>query len=282
MGKQLFIVKAGAAPADALAISSIVAGKAGFAVEGTSAVKAAIEAGDRVQLIAKRADGSPEVSAVFSPGDVVKKSVIAPSAGTAQVSQITLDIPAGQAKNDEWIVKVIETTPGTRAAKTYNFSVFHKGTDFTANTLTDAFVAKINAAGIGITASNAADVLVLTADNTVTTFRLAVDAMAELSVIEYTTSNVPAAGTPEVIAALEKELQSFGRGITNQTEYPVKKPDSQVESGATYTLYVFDMLIKTPDYSGVASQRTATYKLYIAEADALAANHVGKVLSDLV
>lgn len=282
MGQQLFVIKAGVLPADALAIANIVAGKAGVSVEGTGVVKAAPAAGDKVQIIAKGLDNTPEVSAVFSPENIVKKSVIAPSAGTAQVSKITLAVPATQKRGDEWIVKVIDATIGTRAPKVTNVSVYRGNADYTVETLTDAFVLKINAAKLGITAANVGDVLVLTADDTVKAFRLAVDNMAEGSTIEYTTSNIPAAGTPAVIEALEKYLQSFGRGITNQTSVPVKMPASNVEAAASYTLYVFDMLIPVPDYSGKGSARTATYKLYLAEADALAANHVGKLIADLV
>lgn len=286
MGKQLFVIKAGAAPADGTTLQAIANGKAGFAVEGTSVTKAAIEKADKVQLIAKRADGSPEVSPVFSAEDIVKKSVITYSAGTAQASHITFVLPATQNLRDEYMVKIIDTTLGTRAPQVNNISVYHNGTDFTSATLIDAFVAKINDAKLGVTASVDNGKLKITADNTVTTFRLAVDMMAAQSVIEYTTSNIPAAGTPEVIEALESYLQSFGRGITNRVEYPVKTPESQVEAGVTYTLYIYDMLISTPDYAGVGSPRYSSYKMYLAEVDDTGVdgadvNHVGKVLAAL-
>ena len=282
MGQQLFVLTAGAVPANALAVSAIVDGKAGIAVEGTSVVKAAPAAGDKIQVVGIGLDGTPEVSAVFSPSNIVKASVIAPSAGTPQVVSITLAVPATQKKGDEWIVKIMDTTIATRAPKMVTVSVYHTGVDLTNVTLTNAFVAKINALKLGVVASNVGNVLTLTGADTVKSFRYAVDNLAETSLVVYTTTNVPAAGTPEVIKALEEYLQSFGRGVTNKITYPVKKPASNVEAAATYTLYVFDMLIPVPDYAGVGSARTAAYKLYIAEADALEANHIGKLIADLV
>jgi hypothetical protein len=282
MGQQLFVLTNGALPADALTIADIVVGKAGAVVEGTNVVKAAPALGDKLQIVGKTLANTPIVSPVFSPRDIVKKSVIAASAGTAQVSNITLVVPGTQKKGDEWIVKIMDTTIGTRAPKMVSASVYHTGVDYNVGTLTDAFVTKINSLKLGVTADNNANVLRLTADNTVKAFRFAVDNMAETSTIAYTTKNTPAAGTVEVIKALEDYLQSFGNGVTNKTSVPIKQPASNVEAGATYTLYVFDMLIPVPDYAGIGSKRTASYKLYIAERDAANANHIGKLIADLV
>ncbi len=287
MSQQLFIVAAGAVPADATNSHEIAVSKAGFVPEGATTVKAVPVIGDKLQLVYRRADGSPESSPIFSPADIVKASKIVPSAGTAQVTNVTLVVPATQSVGDEWIVKIIDTTLGTRAPQHYNFSVYHTGTDYTVETLTNAFETKINAnTELKITADNNGNVLRLTAQNTMFTFRVAVDANAEFSTIDYATPNVPAAGTPEVISALEEYTQSFGRGLTNKTAVPIKQPVSQVNPAASYTLYIFDMLIPTPDYAGIASARTAKYKMYIAEADAddvgAGTNHIGHVLYDLV
>lgn len=287
MGQQLFILTDGAVPGNGTDIDAIADGKAGFVVEGTTVTKAAIDMDDKLQLIAKRADGSPEVSPVFSPENVIKASKIDPSAGTPQFTTVDIAIPATQSTGDEWLVKIIDTTVGTRAPKHYNFSAYHLGVDLTPETVTNAIRDAINAnTELPVTAVNNADVLELTADNTIFTFRVAVDNNAEFSVIDYDTANVPAAGTPELIGHLEDYLQSFGRGITNQTSVPIKKPLSQVDSTADYTLYVFEMLIPTPDYAGKATARTASYKMYIAESDdtniGAGTNHVGFVLYDLV
>lgn len=282
MGQQLFVIKKGVLPAKGLPIASIVAGKAGITLEGTSVVEDAPAVGDKVQIISKGLDNTPEVSTTFSPKDIVKKSIIAPTTGIAQVSKITLVVPDTQKRGDIWSVKLIDATFGTRSPAVTNIIVYREASDYTVETLTDAFVTKINTAKLGITATNVADVLTLTADDTATAFRLAIDNMTEGSTIEYTTSNVHAAGTPAVIKALESYLKSFDRGIPSQTFTPVNMPSSNVEDTATYTLYVFDMLIPTPDCAGVGYARAANYKLYIAEADADVNNHVGKLIADLV
>jgi hypothetical protein len=281
MSQQLIVIKAGVRPANALAVASIANGKAGFVVEGTSVVKQAIAKTDRLVLVAKQANGTPETTPAFSPADIVKKSKIAPSAGTAQVTNVTMQI-TGQKKNSEWIVKIIDTTVATRAPKSETFSVFHKGTDFNQASLAQAMADKINAfADIPVIASVSGNNLVLTGKNTVKNFRVAVDGLnAEIAVITYAVSNIPAAGTPAVIRELEEYLQSFGRGATNKHEYPVKKVPSQVEDGATYHLYVFDMVIPASDFTGTGNTRPAKYRLYIAEADTAAdqANHVANNL----
>ena len=289
MGQQLFILADGAVPADTTDIADIDDSKAGFVVEGTNEVKAAPVIGDKLQLIYKRADGSAECSPVFSPANITRAVKIVPSAGTAQVATITFTAPAVQQVGDEFIVKVIDTTPGTRAPQHYNFSVYHTGADYTDQTLAEAFVAVINAnTELKITATNAVGVMTLTANNTVFTFRLATDGKAAFGagVIDYATANVPAAGTPEVIGALEEYLNSFGRGITNRTSVPIKMPGSQVDPTAEYTLYIFEMSIPTPDYAGKATARTASYKMYVAESDDTdinaGTNHIGHVLYDLV
>lgn len=280
MGKNLFVIGEGALNAAGTNLSEITRGKAAIVIAGTTVVADPAKLNDntRIQLIHRRLDGSPETSPVFSKKDIVNSSVIPFSEGTAQKVEITPVLPAVQTRGMEFMVKVIMTTMGTRVPDKFNVSVFHKGTDYTAQTLAEALAAKINARNIEVSASVVAGKLVLTGKNTVVSFRIAVDAYMSDALVAYTVTGIPASGTPEFVANLESYLNSFGRGITNKTEYPTKAPASQVGNESTYKMYVLDMLLPIPDHAGTGNARTASYKMYLAEADELDTNHVGKLL----
>ncbi len=282
MGKQLFIIKAGALDYSTTDLADITAGKATIVKVGESkAAKGEISPNDLIQIMAKRTDGSPEITPAFSLSSIVKAKKIEYSEGTQGVATIGFVLPASQKKGDEFIVKVIDASSGKRDLPITSVTVIHKGTDYTKATLVSAMVTAINAKNLGVTASATGagnDVLTLTADSSLSSFRYAVDGVVANSVISYTVTGIPESGTPEAVAKLEDYLNSFGRGITNKTEYPVRKPVSEVEADGKYTMYVFEMLIDTPNRSGTGYGAKAKYTLYLAEADQDDANHLGEIL----
>lgn len=253
MVKQLFVVNDVAAFAATFAEAK--AGKLGFLTiaDGTLApvVGGTIDATATVAVALK-----DKLSVDLKLGDLQKTVKAAYSAGTAQVSKVTLAAPAGEQK----YIKLIDVTIGTANVPTKSF----EGTNAAAVVaLITAEGAKEDSPFYGYTASAAAEVVSVTAP-VGKIFRLAA---SEGSTIAYSGAGtaIPALpeGTPAVVAKLENDCNIF-EGVTNQVGFPVIKPASEVVSTNTYDMLYCDFLVSKPTKDGSRTNSLEKVKLIFA------------------
>jgi len=216
------------------------------------------------QIQTRKANGI-ESSFEFCNNDIVRVTKMAYSAGTAQVTTITPGaFPAVQKKGDEYILKIINTTPGTMNLPTKTFVAVHKGgTDLTATTLVTAFKALIGTDKDLQVVSSGTTTLVLTGSTPDNHFRVAVSGLFENAGVVYTTANVPSQGTPAKVKELEAECASYGKGVANKVSFPVV-PASEVGTG-NYDITVIELAHTSPDASGMKNQKVERKTIYLAE-----------------
>lgn len=243
MQKQLLIVNT-----DAVAISfaEIRAGKLGFIEEG--AIVAALT-GAEAQVAVGNITSNP-----FKGSEVVSAIKVVANAGTAGTGAIDLTAPI--AGTEPLYVKLINTTVGTMDVPIKNFE---------ASTLA-GITALINADGLkaespflGFTAVLATNTITVTAPIN-STFRLAA---TDGSVITYPVSAVPSTGQDSDVIELEDNTLSAD-GITNRVGFPVIRPASKVEAGATYVVYTYHIAREVPNKAGTGTRTAEQLKLAIA------------------
>ena len=171
----------------------------------------------RVQFVQGVPAGkSPVMSSVIEVKDVEKVFTKAYVAPVAQVTTVTTGVAAGTV-----IVRVIRTDAGFKPHERVTVEV--NGTGLTDAQLTDALVAKLNAARPRFyTASNAGDNLAITADIHVS-FQTALDGLASDWAITASTTPTFGSGTPAQVAEIEK--YAYGANFQNRIYLPVN-PDS--------------------------------------------------------
>lgn len=278
--KQLIIATL---PGAATTVAALTAGQGGFLVDINNPNNVAIsldavEKDRKIQIVHKTKSGKVQVSDVFSMDEIAEAIYVAYNAGTKQKWVVTPVLPAVQVKGMEFIVKIIDTTPGNLSVDQKSFSVFHTGTDFTATTLGNAFRALINAAGLKVVASGTTT-LILEASTPDNHFSVAVDGDMELSTVSNTVKNIPSSGTTEKMKALEADCESYAQGITNKTMYPVVRPVTEVADG-NYNRHVFTIMSKYANKDGMVPVRAHRKTLHIAST--AANNPLGKVLFDAI
>jgi hypothetical protein len=236
-----------------------------------------MKASEPFQIIYKKSTGQVMTSPVLTLDSIVKAEYMGYSAGTKQKWTIVPELPAAQQRGMEWIVKVIDTTGGNLSVEGKAYTVIHTGTDYTAETLVDAFVTAINKSNFGFTADNVADDLVIEVDSPNEHVSISVDGEMEQASITLTTQNIPSSGTTVAMKALEAECESYSEGITNKVQYPVVRPESEVTAGNyNMHLFVFDAAYNNKD--GMEPKRAHRLKLYVAHTTAL--NPLGALIFD--
>jgi hypothetical protein len=244
------------------AVGDIAAGQLGLLKTDPSdkAVKCLPFApGDKdVYLAAGRAGGGLTVTPQLNYGELYKVSHIPYSAGTAQVSTVTL---VGS-NPGTWFVKLIDTSVQTFALPTKTFEV----TAASATAAATAIRALINAdkdVFKDYSAAGSAGAVVITAPIN-TSFKVAA---TEGSTIAYTGGSnalaVPSTGRPADVESLWKKALAL-TGVTNQTGFPVVAPPSPVNPSGTYDLVVAEFRPVFPAKHGM--DRTFTEKYYIVVA----------------
>jgi hypothetical protein len=238
---------------------------------------------EKFQVVYKTQGGKLEVSPEITVNEIKEAASIGYNVGIKQKWTVTPILPAVQAKNMEWIVKLIDTTGGNLSVDQKTFNVIHFGTDYTAQTLVDAFVTAINAGDFKAVASRTGSAgtskLVIEAPTPETHFSVAVDGELEKTLVVLTTKNVPASGTFKKMQALEAECESYDKGITNKVMYPVIRPVTEVLPG-NYNRHIFKLNLKYNNKDGMAQVRAHSYTLFIASTTAL--NPLGKVIFDAI
>lgn len=275
MGKQLFIANT-ALIADNVDLTSANFTAGSMAISLNSAPTTATQASeilyatDKFQIWQRslNADTNYFVSPLLSIGELVSYKKIGYDGGTAQITYVTPTLPTTQIVGDTYRLTIVDTTPGTAALTKYHYEVRHTGTDYTVDTLVDAFVALVNAdANINVTASpdgGTATYLILTGDTKFNHFRVAYEGEASAT-ITYQTDLVPATGTYAQIYNLETEFKSHAKGITNRVLYPVKDYTYEANSSYNYDLSIFHFKLQKPAKHGMSSVDFEDYYLYIAE-----------------
>lgn len=244
------------------AVGDIAAGELGLLKTdpSDSAVKCLPFApGDKdVYLAAGRVGGGLYVTPQLNYGELFKVSRIPYSAGTAQVSTVTL---VGS-NPGTWYVKLIDTSVQTFALPTKTFEV----TAASATAAATAIRALINAdkdVFKDYSAAGSAGAIVITAPIN-TSFKLAA---TEGSTIAYTGGGnalaVPSTGRPADVETLWKKALALA-GVTNQTGFPVIAPPSPVNPTGTYDLVVAEFRPVFAAKHGM--DRTFTEKYYIVVA----------------
>lgn len=249
MVKQLFIIND--VTAFAADIAGVKAGKLGIMklTDGTAApvFASTITAGSTVAFTK-----GDKTSVDVKTKDLVKTQLAPYSGGTAQKIKVTLAAPASEDK----YIKLIEVTIGTANVPLKTF--------FGANAA--AVVAKINAEGadpaspfFGYSAAAALEVVTVTAP----IGQIARVAASEGSVIEYTVIPVLPEGTVAKVKKLEDDCLVY-EGWMNRVGFPVIRPDSEVEAGATYDMLYCDFLVSKPTKDGSRTQSLEKIKIIFA------------------
>jgi len=217
------------------------------------------------QLWNKKANGVIETSFEFTNNEIVKVSKLLYNAGIQQVTTITPGtFPAVQKLGDEYILKIINTTPGTMNLPTKTFVAVRKGVDFTATTLCDAFRALIGTNADLKVVSSGTTTLVLTGQTADNHFRVAVNGNFVNAGVVYTNANTPSQGTSAKVKALEAECMSWGKGVTNKVQF-ADIPATEVGTG-NYDITVIEIAQSGGvDASGMKNQKVERKMLYIAE-----------------
>lgn len=260
----------------------------GAAIDLTSAALAA----SAIQLEFKKADGSITKTQVIGKKNI--KNITADLAGAYSaktVAKSTLDfgsvVPVvGHRYVVRCIYRDLFEHPGQ-----FTHSYEHIATTTTPADLVDAFVAKINKhEGRRVTASKSTNALVLDAlsvtDNGFATQgkeAITPYSQVQLKVVVYKTNPVsftgakeavvgltnvtvesdPGQGNPYIVRDREQAALSY-KGITYRTEWPVIKPELNVNLGWTYDTLVieFDKQYQSPDNQYVKSTDLAA-EIYI-------------------
>lgn len=159
---------------------------------------------------------TPVMSSVIEVKDVEKVFTKAYVAPVAQVTTVTTATGTGTA-----IVRIVRVDAGFKPHERVTAEVKIDG--LTAAEITDAFVAKLNAARPKFfTASNNTNALRITADVHVS-FQTALDGSATGWAITATTTPTFGSGTPAQVAEIEK--YAYGANFQNRIYLPVN-PDS--------------------------------------------------------
>ena len=243
MQKQLLIVNTDAV---ATTFAEIRAGKLGFIEEG--AIVAALT-GAEAQVAVGDITSNP-----FKQSEVVFASKVVANAGTAGTAAVNLTVPL--AGSDPIYIKLINTTIGTMDVPMKNF----EGASAVAiEALIDAEGAKAHSPFFGFSASVAGNIVTIAAPIN-STFRVAA---TDGAVITYPVKAVPSRGQASDITALETETLT-ANGITNNVGFPVIKPASKVEAGATYVVYNYQIAREVPNKAGTGTKTAEQLKLAIA------------------
>jgi hypothetical protein len=232
--------------------------------------------GDKdVYLAAGRSGGGLFVTPQLNYGELYKVSHIPYSAGTAQVSTVTL---VGS-NPGTWFVKIMDTSVQTFALPTKTFEV----TAASATAAATAIRALINAdkdVFKDYVASGSAGAIVITAPIN-TSFKLAA---TEGSTIAYTGGSnalpVPSTGRPSDVQDLWKKALAL-TGVTNQVGFPVISPASPVIANETYDLVVAEFRPVFPAKHGMDRTFTEKYHIVVALADATDAGELFDFLQNL-
>ena len=274
--KQLFVLSDTAIKGAGASVNptDLTAGQLGIFENGES--KASVPAGAEVQIAVGLGGGDCYITKPYKAGSASVKTQIAYAAGSKHIAEVTPVRAAISADTDEYIVKVIDTTTGKRDVdyKTYTVSgVFASDT-----LLCDALVAQINAdADAIVVATNVAGVLTLTAKEFNAHFRIALQEYLEGEAVTYTPF-AATVGTPEMVAAIEKECNTY-QGNTDGI-YAYSKSAPSLVSG-NYDLY--HVVVDTPvkDKSGMNGFVSDRSEFYIAIPDGASAVNPAGVASAL-
>lgn len=283
MSKQL-IIPTGLVAA-ATEIGSLPNGKAGFFLAGNTKAVAdldTISKKDLLQIIWKKSDGTIETTPGFTMGDIQKVSKLLPSDGVIQQTDLVPVLPDVQKEGDSYLLKIIETTPGTYSMPKKTYEVINDGSGFTVESLVKAFADMIGTdMDVHVQAVDGSTKLTLKGTDPNRHFRLAVDNMLVNASINYLVKSKPTVGKAADIKALESECMPAGQGITNKVFFPVTLPDSEVKSD-NYTLYVVDMELKGQNVDSANPVKFDDFVLYIAETDGAVGEELFKAFSGII
>lgn len=238
LARELFVVDA----IDALLDGNL--DLAFYAGEGTSAgtTVATLAADDKqLQVLA-----NGRSSKMFDRQDIARITKIPFSAGAQNTYEVDL---TGLVGVDEGFIKVVVTTPGT------------------AQILRKSFYGKVAADFDGIaeeefSMSAAGDVVTVTAA-VGEHISIAVGEAFQLAVVSETVAYAPPFGTPEHVKQLAEDGEPF-YGITNKVGFPVVRPASLVDDGATYDIVAVDFEKKTGAAHGMNAYDVTPFQFVFA------------------
>lgn len=257
LAKQLFVINDVSAFADNL--TQVKSGQLGFSQFGTI-LSDDLTAGDENIQFAIRS----QLSVPVSTGELKRVAKLAYSAGTAQVS--TVDISAAAPAGESKYVKLVDTTLMAQPLRQRTFEGTPAQITAAINADEDMFK--------DYSASVAGNVITVTAPVN-STFRIvAYDGAVVAYTGGSTAAMAPSNGTPEHVRQLEKDTDAY-RGVNVTHDFPVRRPDSQVEAGATYDLVIADFVLSKNDKSGrnaVATERVAIMFACKIDGDPAASN----------
>lgn len=254
------------------AIGDIVAGQMATIKAGAPA---AIALGDKeVQLAVGREGGGLYVTPPLNFGDLVRLSRIPYSAGTQQVSTVTL----GTSASGTWYITIMDLVVQTLSIPKKTFEVKAASATAAATALRTMINADKDVFKDYVASGSGADVVITAPVNV--EFKLAA---TEGSTIAYTGGSnakaVPSTGRPADVEKLWKSALAL-TGVTNQTGFPVIQPASPVDSTNTYDLVVAEFAPKFPAKHGMDRTFTEKYLIVIA-ADTLVSQAIHDALANL-
>lgn len=286
MKRQLFIPQT--LSTEGTEISAFADGEIGAVVVGetVSTDCANLGANEQFNIVWQRSDSTISTSPVLQLSWLYQEQTAVYTAGTAQITHVTPTVASTQVYGDEYLLKIIDTTPGTMNLPKKSFSVVHVGVDYTVATLIDAFVALIGTdTDLKVTATDGTTYLILTGTSGDTHFRVALDSNLLGDTVTYGTPAVPSNGANAAVTLLETALLAEGEGITNQVRLPqYYRGATEVEAGVDYDLYtaIFAKPVVTKD----AMKNVGVEFYYIItaedESETAASAHFGYALNAAV
>ena len=275
MGKQLFIPRTvSAADATDYVSTDMSAGEAAIVYPASTGL-VAIAATDITdtsmpfQIIWRKYSTSDIVvsSPVLTLSELVAARKLTSDAGTQQIVDLAVTVPTTPLVGDTYMVKIIDTTPGTANLTKKTFEYVATATDYAASDIVDALVSDISTdTDVRVSASDNTTDLRLTGTGTTNHFRVAVENNAGVDwTITYTSDVRPGRVSQAYLTDLETKMKSHGEGITNTIWFA--KPYTSEVYAAIDCLGIFDFNLRKPAKHGMGGINFEPYTLYIATSD---------------
>lgn len=240
--RQLFVVNDFSGFAENF--SEVQAGQLGFSKLGT--VAATLTDGDENVQFALRNQASP----IIHEGEVTRVIRENYSAGTPQSADadMTAAAPSGEPK----YIKIIDTTRGAQPYDQRTFEGTAAEIAATINNITDGFLKDY-------TVTENAGVLSIAAPVDETFVLSGYDGISYANEVV----GAPSIGIPAKVSVLERELLSYA-GFTNQTKFPVRRPETQVEPDAEYDIVTVECITQKPNKAGTGALVAEKFSIMFA------------------